>query len=68
MTSRSKTEITDEVVLAVAARLAVGLTKRAITAELGLSRYIINKAVDHPLFPSYFRKSLETVAATLGVK
>lgn len=68
MTSRTRMEITDDLVMVVACRKAIGLTNRSIILELGITRYYLDKVFAHPLYAAYFSKSLETVAAALGVK
>mgnify|MGYP003582359700 CR=1 FL=1 len=61
-----RTEITEDLVMLVACRKAIGLTNRSIILELGLTRYYLDKALSHPLYTAYLGKSLETVAAALG--
>ena len=63
-----RTPITDDLVMLVACRKAIGLTNRSIILELGLTRYYLDKVFVHPLYAAYFSKSGETVAAALRVK
>ena len=44
--------ITEDLVMLVASRKAIGITNRSIILELGISRYYLEKAFAHPLYPA----------------